>query len=202
MHQNNDTNTYVQFDRHSGEILSCRCSDKPLGEDFLLIEWELGKNFLEANERMSDYTVIKEKQNYQIRKKNRLLAHGYDEVTAGKKHNRTDSIANVNVYKILENKNNVDIKISLHRNKKTLHFQASEDFQNFLIGNRNTTTNFHTFYLVVKDDFVKLLQIIKIDLNNFLKDINYVCSIPDTIENDVDIYCRKRFTYSLERINE
>ena len=184
---------YVTFDLESGKILGCSSNQT---NSCLAIDTALGEKFIMGTESIHKYKVIYHNGQYQMHKDG--VVNPVDHVI----HSKNTEIINQNVYKISNKINNHSgIQIKLHLNKKKIEFMADQTFKKTLesiVSKENHRT--HKFYCCKPNDATQLIQTLDLNLYELLtQDSVYINVIATT---HMDIYCRKIFDYSLERIYE
>ncbi len=191
----NQTNNhmYVTFDPESGKILGCSSSQTVSS---LAIDTTLGEKFIMGTESIHKYKVMYHNGQYHIQKDGVL--NPVENVVHSKK---TETI-NQNVYKI-PNKitNHSGIQIKLYLNQKKIKFTADETFKKTLktIVSKENHRN-HKFYCCKPNDATQLIQTLDLNLYELFTQDSVQININATTH--IDIYCRKIFDYSLERIHE
>lgn len=182
---------YVTFNPESGKILGCSGSQT---NNSLAIDIALGEKFIMGTESIHKYKAVYYNGQYQIQKDGVL--NQVDNVINSKK----TEIINQNVYKIpnkIKNHSGIQIKLQLNQNK--IEFIADKTFKKTLetiVSKENH--RIHKFYCCKTNDATQLIQQLDIDLYELLTKDSVQIKI--SAEKDMDIYCRKIFDYSVERI--
>ena len=182
---------YVTFDPESGKILGCSGSQT---NNSLAIDTALGEKFIMGTESIHKYKVIYHKGQYQIQKDGVL--NPVEHVINSKK----SAIVNQNVYKIpnkIENHSGIQIKLHLNQNK--IEFIADKTFKKTLeniVSKENHRT--HKFYCCESNDATQLIETLDLNLYELLTQDSVQINVD--AKNNMDIYCRKIFDYSIERI--
>jgi len=183
---------YVTFDPESGKILGCSGSQN---NNSLAIDTALGEKFIMGTESIHKYKVIYLNGQYQIQKDGVL--NSVENVIHSKK---TETI-NHNVYKIPNKiKNHSGIQIKLHLNQNKVEFTADKTFKKTLetIVSKENHRN-HKFYCCKSNDATQLIKILDLNLYELLTQDSVQINV--NAETNMDIYCRKTFDYSIERIH-
>lgn len=191
----NQTNNhmYVTFDPESGKILGCSSSQT---NNSLAIDTALGEKFIMGTESTSKYKMMYYDGQYQIQK-NGVLTSVENVI-----HSKKTEIINQNVYKIPNKINNHSgIQIILHMNQNKIEFTADKTFKKTLesIVSKENHRN-HKFYCCKPNDATQLIKILDLNLYELLTQDSVQIDV--NAETNIDIYCRKIFDYSVERIYE
>jgi len=190
---NQSTNMYVKFDPNTGKILSCGSTKN---DSCLQIDTALGEKFIMGLESFHKYKVIYHNGEYRIQKEGVL--NTVNNVTKKEK----TKIINSNVYKIPKKTNNHNgIQIKLYQNQGMIEFIADNVFKKTLetiVSKENNRT--HKFYCCKSNDATQLIQTLDLNLYELFTQDNVKINID--LKNNMDIYCRKIFDYSIERIYE
>ena len=191
MNQNNNY-MYVTFDPDSGKISSCSASQT---NNSLAIDTALGEKFIMGTESIHKYKVIYHNGQYQMQKNG--VVNSVDHVI----HSKNTEIINKNVYKIPYKINNHSgIQIKLHLNQNEIEFTADQTFKKTLenIVSKENHRN-HKFYCCQPNDATQLIEILNLNLYELLTQDSIKIHVNTT--TNIDIYCRKIFDYSIERIH-
>lgn len=182
---------YATFDPESGKILGCSGSQT---NNSLAIDTALGEKFIMGTESIHKYKVIYHNGQYQIQK------HGVLNPVENVIHSKKTEIINQNVYKIPNKiKNHSGIQIKLHLNQNKIEFIADKIFKKTLetiVSKENHRT--HKFYCCELNDATQLIQTLDLNLYELLTQDSVQINM--NAKTNMDIYCRKIFDYSIERI--
>jgi hypothetical protein len=110
-------------------------------------------------------------------------------------------IINHNVYKIPNKiKNHSGIQIKLYLNQNKVEFTADKTFKKTLetIVSKENHRN-HKFYCCKSNDATQLIETLDLNLYELLTQDSVQINV--NAEANMDIYCRKIFDYSIERIH-
>jgi hypothetical protein len=188
----NQTNNhmYVTFDPESGKILGCSGSQT---NNSLAIDTALGEKFIMGTESIHKYKVIYLNGQYQMHK------DGVLNTVENVIHSKNTEIINQNVYKIPDKINNHSgIQIKLYLNQNKIEFTADQTFKKTLesiVSKENHRK--HKFYCCQPNDATQLIQTLDLNLYELLTQNSVQINVNAT---HIDIYCRKIFDYSVERI--
>ena len=186
-------NMYVTFNPESGKILGCSVQ-KSLNA--IAIDVALGEKFIMGIESMSNYIVQYSEGVYKFRK------HGVVDKANSLTKNNIDPIINKDVYRVpIKSPNHTGILIRIFEKQGKIEFSVDEDFKNTLktiVSEQNQ--RIHNFYSCKKHDATQLDRIFEINLYELA--MKKILSFDYTPKDEVDIYCKKVFDYSLERIYE
>ena len=183
---------YVTFDPESGKILGCSSSQT---NNNLAIDTALGEKFIMGAESIHKYKVIYHNGQYQIQK------HGVLNPVENVIHSKKTEIINQNVYKIPNKiKNHSGIQIKLHLNQNKIEFTADKTFKKTLesIVSKENHRN-HKFYCCKLNDATQLIETLDLNLYELLTQDSVQINM--NVKTNMDIYCRKIFDYSIERIH-
>lgn len=184
---------YVTFDPESGKILGCSGSQT---NNSLAIDTALGEKFIMGTESIHKYKVKYHNGQYQIQKDGVL--NPVENVI----HSKKNEIINQNVYKIPNKiKNHSGIQIKLYMNQHKIEFTADETFKKTLetIVSKENHRN-HKFYCCKINDATQLIETLDLNLYELLTQDSVQVNV--NAKTNMDIYCRKIFDYSIERIYE
>jgi hypothetical protein len=184
---------FVTFDSESGKILSCSVNESP---NSLPIDNQLGEKFIMGIESMFNYKIQYMQGIYKLSKRDVVQKENLIV------QNKTNTIINQGVYKIPNKTNNhKGILIKILEKQKKIEFVIDENFKNTLkITVTDTNQRIHNFYSCKKNDATQLDRIFEINLYELAT--KKMLSFDYTPNDEVDIYCKKVFDYSLERIYE
>jgi hypothetical protein len=184
---------FVTFDSESGKILSCSVNELP---NSLPIDNQLGEKFIMGIESMFNYKIQYMQGIYKLSKRDVVQKENLIV------QNKTNTIINQGVYKIPNKTNNhKGILIKILEKQKKIEFVIDENFKNTLkITVTDTNQRIHNFYSCKKNDATQLDRIFEINLYELAT--KKMLSFDYTPNDEVDIYCKKVFDYSLERIYE
>lgn len=184
---------FVTFDLESGKILSCSVSES---HNSVPIDNQLGEKFIMGLESMFNYKIEYVQGIYKLCKRGVVQKEGLIV------QNSTNNIVNKNVYKIPnKTKDHKGILIRILKKQKKIEFIIDENFKNTLkVTVSDTNQRMHNFYSCKKNDATQLDQIFEVNLYELT--IKKTISFDYTPRDEVDIYCKKVFDYSLERIYE
>jgi hypothetical protein len=182
---------YVTFDLESGKILGCSSSKT---SNSLAIDAALGEKFVMGMESMHKYKVLYRNGRYTMQK------DGWPNPVENVINSKKIDIINENVYKIpnkIENHSGVQIKFYMNQNK--IEFTADEIFKKTLesIVSREKQL-IHKFYCCELNDATQLIDTLDLNLYELLTQDRV--QIKMNVKTNMDIYCRKIFDYSIERI--
>jgi len=184
---------YVTFELDSGKILGCSVNKSP---NSFAIDVALGEKFIMGTESMGNYIVQYNQGTYQLQK-NGVLNH-----VSGTNQNTIQNIVNKDIYRIPDKSDNhKGILIRLLNKQHKIEFIVDETFINTLnlvVSNKNQMM--HSFYSCKKHDATQLDQVFEINLYDLAEQKHISMNYNPLYE--VDIYCKKVFDYSLERIYE
>ena len=184
---------YVTFDPESGKILGCSGSQT---NNSLAIDIALGEKFIMGTESIHKYKVKYHNGQYQIQKDGVL--NPVENVI----HSKKTEIINQNVYKIPNKiKNHSGIQIKLYINQHKIEFFADKTFKKTLetIVSKENHRN-HKFYCCKINDATQLIETLDLNLYELLTQDSVQVNV--NAKTNMDIYCRKIFDYSIERIYE
>lgn len=182
---------YVTFDPESGKILGCSGSQT---NNSLAIDTALGEKFIMGTESIHKYKVKYHNGRYQIQKDGVL--NPVENVI----HSKKTEIINQNVYKIPNKiKNHSGIQIKLYINQHKIEFFADKTFKKTLetIVSKENHRN-HKFYCCKINDATQLIETLDLNLYELLTQDSVQVNV--NAKTNMDIYCRKIFDYSIERI--
>lgn len=186
-------NMFVTFDAESGKILSCSVNESL---NSLAIDKQLGEKFIMGIESMFSYKIEYVDGTYKLCKRNVVQKENLIV------QNKKNTIINQGVYKIPNKTNDHQgILIRILEQQKKIEFLIDENFKNTLkITVTDTNQRIHNFYSCKKHDATQLDRIFEINLYELA--MKKILSFDYTPKDEVDIYCKKVFDYSLERIYE
>lgn len=186
-------NMYVTFELDSGKILGCSVNKS---SNSFAIDASLGEKFIMGTESMGNYIVQYHQGSYQLQKK------GVLNPVSNTKQNTNQNIVNKDIYRIPDYcDNHKGILIRLLNKQHKIQFVVNEDFTSTLdlvVSNKNQML--HSFYSCKKHDATQLDRIFDINLYE-LAEQKHISMHYNPLQ-EVDIYCKKVFDYSLERIYE
>lgn len=184
---------YVTFNIESGKILGCAVQKT---DNSFPIDVVLGEKFIMGTESMGNYVIKYRDGGY------KLCKHGVLENVKETNKIKTKTIINKDIYKVpIKNENHFGILIRLLLAQGKIQFIIDKNFEDTLkliVSEHNQ--KIHTFYSCRGNDVALLDKTFEINLYDLM--IQKIISIDYAPTYAVNIYCKKIFDYSLERIYE